>query len=178
MALAHQMLFSAARVYATPTPGGFGLGTMVQVEPSQRSANVVAVWGLCDCDPTARQLLGLAHDTPTSAPPPRGGLALATVAQLDPLPRTTRGCSTPELSTNQPTAVQLVALVHEIPDNAEFELGGPGVPATDHPVDAPLTPALAMMAVTATSAVAATRHDPRVAPERIGPRGRRALRRI
>jgi hypothetical protein len=134
---------------------------MVQWVPSQCSANVAELWSLSRCNPTATQLLGLVHDTPASDPPARGGSGLAILAQLDPLPRTTRVCP-PELSKNDPTAVQLVALVHETPDNKEFEFGGPGLAATDHPSDATLTPALVMMPMTATSAVAATRHDPRV----------------
>ncbi len=63
---------------------------------------------------------------------------------------------------NHPTPVQLVGLVHETADNPEFAFDGPGLAATDHPSVATLMPALAMMPITATSAVAATRHDPRV----------------
>ena len=81
-AVAHDTAASRERV----APAGFGLVTIDQVEPFQRSMNAVPA-----DSPTAKQLVADVHETPFScAPVAPPGFGLATIDQLVPFQRSAR----------------------------------------------------------------------------------------
>ncbi|MGO9876712.1 MAG: hypothetical protein ACLPVY_23300 [Acidimicrobiia bacterium] len=105
------------------TPAGVGLATIDQLVPSHRSISVCGV-DVVDVStlssPTAKQLVELEHDTPTSsapASPVRRGLA--TIDQLVPFQRSMNVPFPPA-----PTAKQSDALEHDTAESSPF--GGPG----------------------------------------------------
>jgi hypothetical protein len=107
-------------------PPGFGLATIDQLVPSQRSTNVF--WPGPLAAPTAKQLVVLAHDTPFSSDSfSPVGFGLATTDQLVPFQWSTSVARPP------PTAKQLVVLGHDMLPKEPF--GGPngfGLATTDH----------------------------------------------
>jgi hypothetical protein len=80
------------------------VGWIVQVLPSQRSANVAPL-----LDPTAMHAAADVHDTPFRLPPP---LAVGVVCKVQVLPSQRSANVAPLLD---PTAMQAAADVHEIP---------------------------------------------------------------
>ena len=101
--------------HATPcipelfNPFGFGVATIVQTLPFQRSTNALpADW------PTAKQVVAVGHATPESRleTAPFGFGLTTTVHELAPR-RTTRVLVEPP--EKSPTAKQVVAVVHETP---------------------------------------------------------------
>jgi hypothetical protein len=97
---------------------GFVVATINHFDPFQRSTSVRGGpnWKRpgVDCDePTAVQLVALAHETSASELKPRGRLGLGTIDHVLPFQRSINvaGSSGPPMSL-KPTAKQLVALVH------------------------------------------------------------------
>jgi hypothetical protein len=93
-----------------PAPAGFGLATIDQAEPFQRSMSVLA--GLTPDTPTAKQLVALGHETENR--PGNGeplGLGLATIDHTVPFQRRTSVLVSP-FDWDAPTAKQLVVLAH------------------------------------------------------------------
>jgi hypothetical protein len=97
------------------TPDTFGLVTIDQVVPFQRSTNVLTVELVCH-QPTAKQLVEDGHDTPLrSVIDAPAGLGIVTIDQTVPFQRSTN-CVEPVLAVSiEPTAKQLVALAQATP---------------------------------------------------------------
>ena len=99
-------------------PAGFGVGSIAQVVPSQRSTSVASSPEPVEGDPTAVQALMDVHDTPLSrllgAP---AWLGVGWIDQLVPFQRSTRDRPAGRLDQveNVPTAVQALAEVHDTP---------------------------------------------------------------
>jgi hypothetical protein len=115
--LTHETLLNLVSTLAL----GFGLAMIFQLVPFQRSTSVRAVEPSVDDDesPTAKQLVGLGHDTLnrlTSAAP--FGVGLGTIDQAVPFHRSINVFALIDVDANDavsPTAKQLVALEHATP---------------------------------------------------------------
>jgi hypothetical protein len=93
-------------------PDGFGVATIVQLVPFQRSTNVRLTLELVK-PPTAKQLVALVHDTAVrSLDDAPDGFGLATTVQLVPFQRSTNVRPKPALK-KRPTAKQFVVLVQD-----------------------------------------------------------------
>jgi hypothetical protein len=114
-------------------PLGFGLATIDQVVPFQRSTSVPSTPPL-ELLPTALQLVALGHVTLESAEFPLE-FGLAMMDQLVPFQCSTSVFTVPVLLTEEPTALQLVALEQVTPDSIDsFAPVALGLVITDHVV--------------------------------------------
>jgi hypothetical protein len=107
-------------------PGGFGLGTIDQLPPFQRSIKVLVVV-LVEDEPTAKQLVVLAQDTPFNVATMFAGsmTGLGWVDHAVPFQRSKSGLIAAPPKTS-PTAKQLVVDGHDTPSNSlrEAPVGG------------------------------------------------------
>src|SRR6476646_9984222 len=99
-------------------PGGFGLGTIDQLPPFHRSIKVLVVV-LVEYEPTAKQLMVLAQDTPFNVATKFAGsmTGLGWVDQAVPFQRSRSGLVTAPPKAS-PTAKQLVVDGHDTPSNS------------------------------------------------------------
>jgi hypothetical protein len=115
---------AVGEVHDTPSsplavaPVGFGVDWTDQLVPSQRSAKVR--WlpkSMPAMEPTAVQAEADVHDTPRRMPYPSGGgrVVVDWIDQLVPSHASTKGKNWPALSTEFPTAMQVVAEGHDTP---------------------------------------------------------------
>ena len=101
-------------------PAWLGLVTGDQLVPFQLSTREAITDEVLAKEPTAKQLVVVGHDTPLkvlSAPP--AGLGLATIDHVVPFQSSTSELLAKKLLRDEPTAKQLVVLVHDTPLNAE-----------------------------------------------------------
>ncbi len=128
VAVAHDTPLNAFQLPAEE----FGLVVIVHVVPFHRSISVDALCRLPGChSPTAKQLVGLAHEMPCNSLSPSVDLfgVVATV-QVVPSQCSTRVFGTPPSS--RPAAKQLVADGHDTDINSAPRLPGCGTLTTVH----------------------------------------------
>jgi len=98
-----------ATAFSWPPPGGFGMVSIVHVEPSHRSARVPL-----SENPTARQAEGPVQSTPPKdANWTPDGFGVGWMVQVLPFHRSATVCTTPEAKCCSPAIVQAVGEVHE-----------------------------------------------------------------
>jgi hypothetical protein len=114
VALVQATASSSARI----GPGAFGLAMIDHVVPLWRSTSVF--WVFVRAEPTAKHSPALVHDTPVSPLIPAAGFTLEASDHVEPFQVSARVRYGTASSQYVPTAVQLVALVHDTPTSWLF----------------------------------------------------------